>query len=321
MTFRDSEGLDYKDVLLVPQYSTIDSRAKVDISGWLTPNIALDIPVVSANMDTITNKEVALSMAAGGSAGILHRYANPLCEVEDWIKFLIHYGITDKIIPSIGVGYGMADLGKRYLDLGANAINIDIAHGDSLAMCQTISKLSNYGNKYVDIIAGNIATKEAARRLIEAGAMTVKVGIGPGFVCDTRKQTGSGYPQLSAIMEIAPIVHELDGCLIADGGIREIGDCCKALAAGADSVMSGYLFRGSEESQSNVYRGMASSEAQEDFKGFSKNVEGHSKVVETRGHIRDMLKDIKEGIQSGFSYSGCRSLDEFQENAEFVVIK
>ena len=326
MTFRDSKGLDYKDVLLVPQHSDIPSRSDVYIGSWLTPNIDLAVPVVSANMDTITNVDVAWAMALEGSAGILHRYASPL-EVHGWVgklkalKKSSHLHGDLYVIPSIGVGDDQVEIAKQYLDLGADAINIDIAHGDSKAMVDTIRKLVNSQHDYVDLIVGNIATPEAARRLIGEGAMTVKVGIGPGAVCDTRKKTGAGYPQLSAIMEIAPIVHELDGCLIADGGIREVGDCVKALAAGADTVMSGFLFKGSAESHCRTYRGMASNEAQRDFKGFAKNIEGHSEVIESGGTILEIMKGIREGIQSGFSYCGSRTITELHENAEFVIIR
>lgn len=319
MKFRQSLGLDYKDVLLVPKHSTVGSRHIVNIKNNITRNHTLDIPIMSANMDTITNSLVANAMNDAGGCGVLHRY-NSIDTVCDWIKVLKANNVKP-IIPSVGVCLDtQLPAAKRYIDCGADAICIDIAHGDSLQMLTFIEKLRALTN--VPIIAGNIATVEGALNLMSAGAQTIKVGIGPGFVCTTRKQTGAGYPQLSAILEIADAVHARYGFVIADGGIREIGDCVKALAAGADAVMTGYLFRGSVESQCNgVYRGMASAEAQTDFKGEYKNVEGRATKVEYRGYIKDIMKEIEEGIQSGFSYCGAYNIRELRENSEFVIIK
>lgn len=317
MKFRESKGLDYKDVLLVPKYSDIKTRYIVDIQSDILPGVSLDVPVISANMDTITNDVVAKAMSDNGGAGILHRYEKPdvICK---WIRALKDSNLSP-VIPSIGLGDEQLIDAQHYIDCGADAICIDIAHGDSLYMRETIEKLRTM-NPTINIIAGNVATVESAIGLIECGANTIKVGIGPGFVCTTRSNTGAGYPQLSAVVEIAPAVHARYGRVIADGGIRNIGDIVKALAAGADTVMSGFLFAGSKESGMETYRGMASQDAQQAFKGFSKNIEGRSTNVETKGSIKDILQTITEGIQSGFSYCGARNMRELRENAEFVVL-
>ena len=316
--FRESRGLDYDDVLLVPQYSNIESRSKVDISGELTHGIQLNIPVIIANMDTVVNQNVIYEAWHMGALGIMHRYEDPEFIFRD-IKELDH-NYVKPIIPSIGIGSKQVQLALRYIATNKiHAINIDIAHGHSLNMCETILAIKKE-HPYFPLIAGNIATPEAAMMLMNAGADVIKVGIGPGFVCTTRKETGAGYPQLSAIMEIAPVVHEANKHLIADGGIRNCGDIVKALAAGADTVMSGWMFAGSKESGKETYRGMASLEAQKNFKGSAKNIEGKCTNVETKGSIKDILQTIKEGIQSGFSYTGAKDIQTFRSNAEFVIV-
>jgi IMP dehydrogenase len=316
--------LNYDDVLIVPQYSEIESRSKVDISSNLTPSIKLNIPIVIANMESVVNQSVIYAASQMGAAAIMHRYDKP-----NWIQREINeldHNRTYPIIPSIGVGNDQVKIALDYMCHNFNtkkthAICIDIAHGDSKQMYDTIKAIREE-DKYFPIIAGNIVTRDAAKRMLDAGANAIKVGIGPGLVCTTRANTGAGYPQLSAIMEIAPVLHGYNATLIADGGIRTAGDCVKAFVAGADTVMIGSLFAGSKEIGKSYYRGMASADAQREFKGYAKNIEGKSMNVEpSYKSVKDILQELKESIQSGFSYVGARNINELRERAEFVLIR
>lgn len=309
------EGLTFDDVLLVPQFSDIQSRTQVDISSQLG-TIKLNIPIISANMDTITEYDMAKTMDDCGGMGILHRYATP-ATIKMWLAKLA--GQKRLAVPSVGtqmLDYALAEEYREFTD----TICVDVAHGDSLATCGTVAQLHKLG--YKNIIAGNIVTSDAAERLVQAGANIIKVGVGPGSVCTTRIVTGHGYPQLSAIEEVAA---KTNAFVIADGGIRSSGDIVKALAVGADAVMIGGMFAGYNETPSaklGVYRGMASAEAQLNFRGKVNNgaAEGVSKNIGTKGPINALIEELTGGIRSGFSYSGCRTLEDFRLKAKFVRI-
>jgi IMP dehydrogenase len=201
-------------------------------------------------------------------------------------------------------------------------------------MLNMIEKLAK---EDINVIAGNVATREGARRLANAGAKVIKVGIGPGSLCTTRIITGHGVPQLTAIMECASIKKDYGITIIADGGIRNSGDIVKALAFGADLVMVGSLFAGTDESpgefvqltnekglryHAKAYRGMASRAARDSVAktDSSYTPEGESTFVKWKGPVQDVMRQLEGGIRSGFSYSGAHNLQELQENAEYVVI-
>lgn len=314
--------LTFDDVLLVPQYSTLKSRAEANPATTIA-NMSLAIPIVSANMDTVTELPMARAMSGMGGLGILHRYAS-VDSVSEWVSRLVDAGHL--AVPSIGVQSGDLEAAKRYVDQGAQAICVDVAHGDSLHTIEMVKKVSVLG---VPVIAGNVATLEGARRLAGAGAATVKVGVGPGAVCQTRVVTGHGIPQLSAIMDVADLKNEFPSVtVIADGGIRNGGDIVKALAAGADAVMIGSLLAGTIESPGDVtggykiYRGMASAEAQLCWRGSVSNKapEGVSVTVPYVGAVGPVVAGLVGGIKSGMSYSGARTLAELREAAQFVEI-
>lgn len=308
------EALTFDDVLLVPQHSDVESRSEVDTTTQVG-GLTLKVPIFSANMDTITGLEMAEAMSDAGGAGVLHRYQHP----DAILAALRVLKQADRVaIPSVGIHYDDKVAAKHYRDLTRH-ICVDVAHGDTKATLQMVDFLRNTLG-YDTVIAGNVVTLQAAKRLEKAGANVIKVGVGPGSVCTTRSVTGHGYPQFSAIMEIAGA-----GCydVIADGGLKSSGDIVKALAAGADAVMTGSLFAGCPECPGDgEYRGMASAEAQIEFRGRISNraAEGVAVRVGKKSPTNVVMAELAGGIRSGFSYSGARTLEELQEVAQFVKV-
>lgn len=336
MMIRHKPAYSFDDVLMVPQHSTISSRLDVDISTQLG-NLQLKLPLLSSNMDTVTECNMALEMAERGGAGVLHRFAS-FEEQCRWLASMRSAGARPRIV-SIGLDdslVALENLDHMIGEYDIDAICIDIAHGDHKRMLDVIFQIR--GLTQLDIIAGNVATGHAACRLAEAGANIIKVGIGPGSVCSTRVVSGHGFPQLSAIIEVDQqlrLAGRREGgrriAIIADGGIRYPGDIVKALAAGADAVMLGSLLAGTDEAAGDrivedgiafkTFRGMASRDAQTQKRaGRTPRVEGVSARVPYRGPVRDTLSNLEAGIRSGFSYSGARNLSELRDAAEFVVV-
>jgi IMP dehydrogenase len=459
---RSEPGLTFDDVLLVPKRSHVYSRGDVSTATRLTPRIPMAIPIVSANMDTVTESQMAVAMARRGGIGIIHRFmtaereadevrrakraeshtveaphtiepeatakrANELMarrgigglvvvDTEDHpigiltrrdLEFagdaeivaalmtpadrlvtapvgtsleearrILHERrieklplvdgagrlaglITTKDImrlsqhpeatkdrkgrlrvgAAVGVRPGFLERAEMLLAAGADAIVVDIAHGHSDSAIETVRELRRRFGA-IDIIAGNVATAEGTRDLIEAGADAVKVGVGPGSICITRIVTGFGVPQLTAIAECSEVARAAGIPIIADGGIRNSGDVVKALAAGADSVMIGSLLAGTDESpgvvvmrnnrRSKVSRGMASLgaamdrpdrqlEGPEEDPAWTRVVaEGVEAAVPYRGSVDDLLHQLVGGLRSGLSYGGALTIAELQANAEFM---
>lgn len=324
--FTTDEGLTFDDVLLVPQVSPFKSRQEVDTSTRLG-NRLLKVPIVSANMDSITGPAMAFKMFAAGTMGILHRYA-PWEERLLWGRDPNEY--TFPAYHSVGVKEGELDAAKAFLDVGAAGICVDIAHGHSHHAFDMVEAIAEYMFKNdlnATLIAGNVATREGALYLYRAGAHVIKVGIGPGSMCKTRLVTGHGVPQLSAIIAAAKAKREIgdDFQIIADGGIRNSGDIVKALAAGADAVMVGRLFAGTREAAlPNEYRGMASREAQEAFLGKVSNGAPEGVAINLGGEMSrrviDVLEELVGGIRSGLSYSGCKNIKELQAEHLFMKV-
>jgi IMP dehydrogenase len=453
-------ALTYDDVLLVPQYSDVDSRRALSTRSWLTKRIALQVPIVSANMDVVTESEMAIAMAREGGIGIIHRFlsideqARQIERVKKAESFIVDHPITmteahtvgdlkrlmeetgtggililngdetlvgivttrdllfeeddakpvrdvmqNKVItasPSIslkdaekllhdhrieklplvdadgrvaglvtlkdimkitqfpkatkdargrlmvGAAVGVRDKEMRRVEAalrsGADCIVVDIAHGDSHL---EIEMIGNIRRRFPEaqIVGGNVATADGTKRLIEAGADCVKVGVGPGSICITRLVAGSGVPQLSAVIECAEAARKSGTPIIADGGIRQSGDVAKALAAGAQTVMIGSMLAGTDESPGMILtrrghrykasRGMASREAtiernlkegndltQEEVEEYV--AEGVEAAVPYRGKVREVLMQLVGGLQSGMSYSGAHSIEELQQKAIFL---
>ena len=455
------EGLTFDDVLLVPKYSDITSRSQTNLSTKLSRNISINIPFVSANMDTVTESSMAVTMARAGGIGIIHRFltiqeqANEVLKVKragsviienpytinqdktvqdaideaeekevsgllvvdsnsklvgivtdrdllfekntshlikevmtkdlvtakqgislEEAKEMLHNHkieklpivddsglitglITSKDItniedypsaskdkkgrPLVGAAVGVkGDFLERteaLLDAGTDVLVVDIAHGHSE---NAISTVKNIKKAFPDceLIAGNIATAQGAEDLIKAGVDAVKVGVGSGSICITRVITGSGVPQLTAVMDCAKIGRDHGIPIISDGGTRTSGDATKALAAGASSVMVGSMLGGTDESPGTVltkngkrfkvYRGMASLGASLGRKSketgsvsFDDDLndyvaEGVEAMVPYKGTVTDILKQLTGGVRSGLSYCGAHTIPQMQENAEFI---
>ena len=455
------EGLTFDDVLLVPKYSDITSRTQTDLSTKLSRNISINIPFLSANMDTVTESNMAVTMAREGGIGIIHRFLtieeevkevlkvkrsgsvmieNPYTigpdqTVQDAIKYANDQGVsgllvtdstsklvgiltnrdlkfesdTSKLVkdvmtkdvvtgksgisleeakeilhkhrieklplvddsnhvkglitskditnienfpaaskdkkgrPLVGAAVGVkGDFMERtesLLEANADVIVVDIAHGHSENAVNTVRHIKK-AFPDCELIAGNVATAHGAEDLIKAGVDAVKVGVGSGSICITRVVTGSGVPQLTAVMDCAKIGKENDVPIISDGGTRNSGDATKALAAGASSVMIGSMLGGTDESPGalltkngkrfKVYRGMASLAASlgrkskenghvsfdEDLNDYV--AEGVEAMTPYKGSVTDILKQLTGGVRSGLSYCGAHTIPQMQKNAEFI---
>jgi IMP dehydrogenase len=454
------EGLTFDDVLLVPKYSDITSRSQTDLSTKLSRNISINIPFVSANMDTVTESSMAVAMARAGGIGIIHRFltiqeqANEVLKVKrsgsvmienpysisldksiknaqeyaedkeisgllvvdsdsklvgivterdllfadsngnisdimtkdvvtakpgvtlDEAKQILHQhrieklpivddsGIIQGLITSkditnntdfpnaskdkkgsplvgaaVGVKGDFLERSESLLDAGADVLVVDIAHGHSENAMSAIRNIKKaFPN--CELIAGNVATAQGTEDLIKAGVDAVKVGVGSGSICITRVITGSGVPQLTAVMDCAKIGNDNDVPIISDGGTRTSGDATKALASGASSVMVGSMLGGTDESPGTVltkngkrfkvYRGMASLAASigrktKETGSFSFDddlndyvAEGVEAMVPYKGTVVDILKQLSGGVRSGLSYCGAHTITQMQENAEFI---
>jgi IMP dehydrogenase len=454
------EGLTFDDVLLVPKYSDITSRSQTDLSTKLSRNISINIPFVSANMDTVTESLMAMAMARAGGIGIIHRFlpiqeqADEVLKVKrsgsvmienpysispeksiqdaldyaenkdisgllvvdpntkligiiterdllfanrndhiqdvmtkdvvtakpgvtlDEAKEILHKHrieklpivddsgiikglITSKDItnnadypnaskdkkgrPLVGAAVGVKgdflERSESLLEAGVDVLVVDIAHGHSE---NALSAVRNIKKAFpnCELIAGNVATAQGTEDLIKAGVDAVKVGVGSGSICITRVITGSGVPQLTAVIDCAKIGKDHDIPIISDGGTRTSGDATKGLAAGASSVMIGSMFGGTDESPGTVltkngkrfkvYRGMASLAASigrkskltgsisldDDLNDYV--AEGVEAMVPYKGTVTDMLKQLTGGVRSGLSYCGAHTILQMQNNAEFI---
>jgi len=319
------EYFTFDDVLLVPRRSRVFSRKDVSLCSNFSRNIVLDLPIVSANMDTVTESKMAIAMAKAGGIGVIHRFLTIEGQTEEVAR-------VKKQNLLVGAAIGVKDAVERaqaVIDAGADVLVVDIAHGHNERAINTI-KILKKKFKNIDVVGGNVATKLGVLDLIRAGADAVKVGIGPGSACTTRIVTGVGVPQLSAIMEAVTIANKFKIPIIADGGIKNSGDMCKALAAGASTVMIGNLFAGTEESPGEhiledgqtfkFYRGMASRGVSVQTDGFYRVPEGEAGKVAYKGMVNGVLNDLSSGLRSSMSYLGAKNLKEFHKNTEFIKV-
>ncbi len=317
-------ALTYEDVLIVPRKSDVRSRREPDLSTQLTKKLRIQKPFISANMDTVTEFEMAAAMHREGAFGIIHRFMSIADQVTQVEKMKAH-GIR-QIGASVGVNQDVKDRTQALVESGVNVITIDIAHGHSVSMLETLRWIkSDY--PHVEVIAGNVATTHATRDLCEAGADAIKVGIGPGSMCTTRIITGCGVPQLTAIALCAEVARDMGVPVIADGGIKTSGDIVKALAAGADTVMLGSILSGTLETPGPIrhgkkeYRGMASKAAQVSWRGEVPEgmaPEGEATYVAIKGHVSDVVNELAGGLRSGMSYINALKIDDIRENSLFM---
>ena len=340
-------GLSYGDALLVPKRSPVESRSDVDLSTHLTDEIALETPLLSAPMDTVTESELAIALSTAGGFGTIHRFVDAATQADE-VAAVTDAG--ERCGAAIGIDEDYVARAEAVLDAGAACIVVDVAHGHLERCLDAVADL-RAAFPEAEIVAGNVATKAGVRDLAAAGADAVKVGIGPGSHCTTRVVAGAGVPQLTAVDDCADAAAELGVRTIADGGIRSSGDAVKALMAGADAVMMGSLFAGTEEAPSEVVmidgtrykrsRGMATTAAAEDRgdKGEAagddaqsdtdsdtaddhlptadEGVEGYTPY---KGPVADVVTEFAGGIRSGLSYCGGETIPAARANAEFVAV-
>ena len=330
------EALTFDDVLLLPRFSKI-LPSETDISLNLDKNIYLKSPFLSSAMDTVTESKMAIAIAREGGIGIIHRNLNIEKQSKEIIKVK-----KNNLLVGAAIGTSSEDLNraKSLINNGVDLIVIDTAHGHSEKVLKIMSKIKK-NNFKTPICVGNIATAEAAKKLYNAGADIIKVGIGPGSICTTRMVAGIGVPQITAIMEVKKALNKKKVKIISDGGIKFSGDIVKAMAAGADAIMMGSIFAGTEESPGKKfkiknkfykrYRGMGSIGAmsagssdryfQKNHKDKSKFVpEGVDGRVEYKGDVSKIIYQLKGGLRSSMGYIGAKKLKDIRKNARFIKI-
>ena len=330
------EALTFDDVLMLPRYSNI-LPSNTNISLNLTNKMHLNVPFLSSAMDTVTESSMAIAMAESGGVGVIHRNLTIKKQTQEIKKVK-----TKKLLVGAAIGTNEEDVerAKSLINNGVDLIVIDTAHGHSAKVLKVLSKVKKTSNK-IPICVGNIATGEAAKKLYNSGADIIKVGIGPGSICTTRMVAGIGVPQISAIMEVKKSLNKKKIKIISDGGIKFSGDIAKALAAGADAIMMGSIFAGTDESPGKKfkikgkiykqYRGMGSIGAmssgsanryfQKNYKDKSKFVpEGVEGRVEYKGSISKIIYQLQGGLRSSMGYIGAKNLNEIKKKAKFIKI-
>jgi IMP dehydrogenase len=298
----------YDDLLLKPQRSPVDSRDHVSLETNVTPNNKLDSPLISAPMDSVTGAKLAQEMTDNGGVGIIHRFST----IENRKE------MVEKVNGLVGASVGLSDEEFDYAfelqHSGADFICLDVAHGHMEKCLERTESLSEHLD--VDLMVGNVASKHGMNDLLDAGADSVKLGVGPGSACTTREKTGHGVPQASAVDDCYFPTNDEDYTLIADGGIKKPGDAVKALMLGADAVMMGGVFGRCYESPAggDVWGCASSNGEAEEY------IEGEVRKSEEKYHVSDVFEEFEQGIRSGLSYSGGHTIDEARSNAKFQEV-
>ena len=328
------DGLCYDDVLLPPQYSEIDSRSQVDVSVKID-KLRLEHPIVLAPMQSIMGREMIDCIINSGGLAILHRFMpfeeqlNIATDIIDaWEKNVKYFAV------SLGVKGKDTENFVQFYQAGVRIFCIDIAHGDSKYCVDMIKELKRL-HPDITLIAGNVATGSGARRLWEAGADIVRVGVGNGSVCSTRIQTGNGVPQLTALMDVKKVQQELlardktsrhieqqrQYIFMADGGITSSGNLVKSLCL-ADLSMVGNLFAGCMEtpSETHYFQGMPHKEYRGSSTHKTNHIEGVAAWVPCTGTFDSVLTKLLEGLRSGMSYQNAYNLEELKDNPIFIRI-
>jgi GMP reductase len=328
--------LDFKDVLIRPKRSSLASRSQVSIERTFTfPNSKqtwTGVPIIAANMDTVGTFEVAEVLAKKKCMTAMHKHYT----VEEWKTWAS--GSGKEALPYVAASVGILEKDMQKLKEILTAVPevklicVDVANGYSEAFVACIRKVRKEYPEHT-IIAGNVVTKEMTEELIFSGADIVKVGIGPGSVCTTRKQTGVGYPQLSAVLECADAAHGLGGRIISDGGCTCPGDVAKAFGGGSDFVMLGGMLAGHEECAGEtvevngeyfkVFYGMSSDTAMKKHAGGVaeyRSSEGKTVKVPYRGPVDETIRDILGGLRSACTYVGAAELRELSKRTTFIRV-
>ena len=331
------EALTFDDVTLVPKYSSV-LPSDVITETSLSKNLHLKIPLITSAMDTVTESKMAIAIAKAGGIGVIHRNLDVKKQILEIKKVK-----SQKLLVGAAVGAGDNEFirAKKILKENIDLLVIDTAHGHTKKVGEIITKIKKIKPKKVTLCAGNVATSEAASFLVKLGVDIIKVGIGPGSICTTRLVAGIGVPQLSAILNVKKGLKKKKVSIIADGGIKFSGDIAKALAAGADAVMIGSLFAGTDEAPGKIlkkngklyksFRGMGSIGAMN--KGSadryyqlkqtdkSKYVpEGVEGFVKYKGKVDKIFYKLIGGLKSSMGYLGAKKLNLLRTNPKFVKI-
>lgn len=324
-------GYSFDDVLISPKYNKVNSRKEVSFQTQVTRNYSLDIPILAANMDTVCESKMAIALGRLGGLGVIHRFMTIEEQVTEVKKVK-----EQKLLTAAAVGVkDFEDRIKALSEAQINIVVLDVAHGHSKRTGKTLDYIkANYPQ--IDVMVGNVATKDAAEYFISKKADAIKIGIGPGSMCTTRIMAGAGIPQITAIMD-AYEASQGRVPLCADGGMKNSGDIVKAIGAGADCIMSGSFFSGTEESPGEIitvngekykeYRGMASylatvkkmkldgSKVQEVV-----HVEGEMTKIKYKGPITPIINKLLGGLASGMTYVGASSIEKLKGKADFIEI-
>ncbi len=331
------EALTFDDVTLAPNYSEI-LPSETDTSVSLTKNLKLKIPLLSSAMDTVTESKMAIAIAKSGGIGVIHRNLDIKKQVSEIIKVKKH---SLKVGAAVGASDKEFNRAKEIITEGVDLIVVDTAHGHTRKVGEIIKYIKKFKNNKTALCAGNIATPDAAKFLIKLGVDIIKVGIGPGSICTTRLVAGIGVPQLSAILSVRNGVKNKKIKIISDGGIKYSGDLAKAFAAGADAVMIGSLFAGTDETPGKLikkngkifksFRGMGSVGAmnkgsadryfQNKQKDMSKYVpEGVEGFVKYKGDVESIIYKLVGGLKSSMGYLGSKNIVGLRNKPHFVKI-
>lgn len=323
------QKLCFDDILMVPQYSDVESRRSVDLSMQIGGRSILELPIIASPMDTVCESEMAVAMAKNKGLGIIHRFM-PFNKQLLEVKKAVGEDGNIAVGAAIGAKGNVEEEALKLFAAGATCILIDTANGHSEYAISAVKRVKKALQGLAYIMAGNVSTSEGFAKLAEAGADSVRVGIGGGSVCTTRIVSGHGIPTLASLIEVKKAKDSLgiDVGIIADGGIRNTGDMIKSFAAGADAVMLGSMLSGTDESPGSIminesgkykeFRGMASKEANQD-----KDIaiaEGISTKVSYKGSVESILNDIKGGLGSGCSYSGVNSLSDLYLDSMYIKV-
>ena len=331
------EALTFDDVTLAPKYSEI-LPSEVNTSTQLTSSLKLKVPLLSSAMDTVTESKMAIAIAKAGGIGVIHRNLDikkQILEIKKVKKQKLLVG------AAVGAGLNEFDRATAIIKEGVNLIVVDTAHGHTKKVGEIIKFIKRFKNNKIALCAGNIATPEAAKFLIKLGVDIIKVGIGPGSICTTRLVAGIGVPQLSAILSVRNGLKNKNVKIISDGGIKYSGDLAKAFAAGADAVMIGSLFAGTDEAPGKLikkngklfksFRGMGSVGAmnkgsadryfQTKQKDISKYVpEGVEGFAKYKGDVGTIIYKLIGGLRSSMGYLGSKNITKLRIKPNFVKI-
>lgn len=330
--YRQNEQLCFDDILLVPQASEVVSRKDIHLGmqiGYGKYEIDLPFPVIASPMDTVCESDMAIEIAKFGGFGIIHRYMDIEKQKAEIAK-VAKEGFLVGAAVSIKDAEGNQDSITDLVNAGAALILLDVANGHNVYAVDAVRKIKQKFK--IHVMAGNVSTWDGFLALSLAGADSIRVGIGGGSCCTTRIVTGHGMPTLASIMDVKEMLDRMDvpTSIIADGGIRNTGDMIKSFAAGADAIMIGSMLAGHEESPGEkeytetgtvkVFRGMASEDAQINWRGEASNAEGISTKIDYKGQAITTLEKIKDGLSSGCSYSGVTNINDLPYNSQYIKV-